>query len=182
MSSSPPSEEAANRYYICDGCGISPIKHIRYRCSECPEFDLCEICFYPGPKVRSHEHEDFYQLWAEPQPANVPEPPIPSKRTHHRSIAQVLRTQQLNIPEESTKDTAQALETNGHTNVQDEEEAIEFVKPKSILKKDSQYGPLLEDEKIQTPDDEENTVTNKPQVFHKSIHVFPAFSSREMAP
>ena len=41
--------------------------------------------------------------------------------------------------------------------------------------------PLLEDEEIQTPDDEENTVTNKPQVYHKLIHVFPAFSSREMA-
>ena len=114
-SSSPPEEGAANRYYICDGCGISPIKHIRYRCSECPEFDLCEICFYPGPKVRSHEHEDFYQLWAEPQPAHAPEPPLPSKPTHHRSFAQVLRTQQLNQPEDSTKDITHASETNGPT-------------------------------------------------------------------
>ena len=53
---------------------------------------------------------------------------------------------------------------------------------KSILKKDSQYGPLLEDEKIQSPGYEENAIINKPEVFHKSIHVFPAFSSREMAP
>ena len=194
-SSSPPSEEAANKYYICDGCGISPIKHIRYRCSECPEFDLCEICFYPGPKVRSHEHEDFYQLWAEPQPANAPEP-LPSKPTHHRSIAQVLRTQQSNKPDESTKDTdqaseitaqaseitTQASEINEPNKEQDEERIMEYAGPKSILKKESQYGPLLEEEKTQTPNCKENYITNKPEVYHKTIHVFPAFSDREMAP
>ena len=50
------------------------------------------------------------------------------------------------------------------------------------MKKDSQYGPLLDDEKIQTTGEEENAITNKPEVYHKSIHVFPAFSSIEMAP
>ena len=131
---------------------------------------------------RTHKHDDFYQLWAEPQPANAPEPPLPSKPIHHRSIAQVLRTQQLNQPEESTKDTTHASETSGLNNEQVEEGFKKCHKPKSILKKDSQYGPLIEDEKIQTPNCEETVITNKPEVYHKTIHVYPAFSSREMAP
>ena len=59
---------------------------------------------------------------------------------------------------------------------------MECAKPKSIWKKESQYGPLLEDEKIQTPGYEKSAITNKPEVYHKSMHIVPAFSSREMAP
>ena len=59
---------------------------------------------------------------------------------------------------------------------------MEYAGPKSILKKESQYGPLLEEEKTQTPNCKENSITNKPEVYHKTIHVFPAFSDREMAP
>jgi hypothetical protein len=28
----------------CDQCGASPVVGVRYRCSVCPDFDLCEVC------------------------------------------------------------------------------------------------------------------------------------------
>jgi len=39
--------------YNCDGCGASPIKGTRYRCTVCPDFDFCGKC----KKNREHSHE-----------------------------------------------------------------------------------------------------------------------------
>ena len=46
--------------YICDGCGMAPIKGIRYHCKECEDFDFCEKC--KEEKKDSHKHKDFLAI------------------------------------------------------------------------------------------------------------------------
>jgi len=36
--------QSVHARYICDGCSVAPIVGIRYKCSECPNFDFCETC------------------------------------------------------------------------------------------------------------------------------------------
>lgn len=36
--------KAIHNHVRCDGCGMNPIVGIRYRCSMCPNYDLCEGC------------------------------------------------------------------------------------------------------------------------------------------
>lgn len=40
---------------ICDGCGINPIRQVRYKCMTCNNFDLCGSCFSKGV----HNYHDF---------------------------------------------------------------------------------------------------------------------------
>jgi hypothetical protein len=37
------SQEVHTRY-VCDGCDMNPIRGIRYMCSVCSDYDLCEKC------------------------------------------------------------------------------------------------------------------------------------------
>ena len=45
--------------YICDGCGMAPIKGVRYHCKECDDFDFCEKCH--NEKKDEHKH-DFLSI------------------------------------------------------------------------------------------------------------------------
>lgn len=38
----------------CNGCGINPIRGIRYRCANCTDFDLCETCESQGLHTKTH--------------------------------------------------------------------------------------------------------------------------------
>jgi len=40
----PFGASARHETINCDGCGAKPITGVRYKCSQCPNFDLCERC------------------------------------------------------------------------------------------------------------------------------------------
>jgi len=54
------SEDATRRNaYVhrgcqCNSCGTVPIRGIRYRCSNCADFDLCEACEARGLHIKTH--------------------------------------------------------------------------------------------------------------------------------
>ncbi|KAI1333852.1 EF-hand [Xylariaceae sp. FL0016] len=66
------SEDSARRNaYVhrgcqCNGCGMVPIRGIRYRCANCADFDLCEVCESQGLHNKTHV---FYKV-------RVPAPPF----------------------------------------------------------------------------------------------------------
>ena len=48
----PEQDKVVHENVECDGCGVSPIVGIRYKCSVCKDFDYCEIC----EERLGHEH------------------------------------------------------------------------------------------------------------------------------
>ena len=55
----PPSGEIIHCGVMCDGCGQTPITGIRYKCSECANFDYCEKC----EEIFSEQHgHSFIEL------------------------------------------------------------------------------------------------------------------------
>jgi hypothetical protein len=57
----PPSVPAhcvVHSGITCDGCGISPIEGVRYKCMNCADYDLCEQCELNGV----HAHHVFLKL------------------------------------------------------------------------------------------------------------------------
>ncbi|KAI1419609.1 hypothetical protein F5Y12DRAFT_229651 [Xylaria sp. FL1777] len=59
-----------HRGCLCNGCGMLPIRGIRYRCANCPDFDLCEMCESQGSHNKAHV---FYKVKV----------PVPSSATRH---------------------------------------------------------------------------------------------------
>jgi hypothetical protein len=47
-----------HRGITCDGCGVRPVKGIRYKCSECPDYDLCQAC----ESKDVHNHHIFLKV------------------------------------------------------------------------------------------------------------------------
>jgi hypothetical protein len=51
------AEEVLHNRVRCDGCGESPIRGIRYKCSKCPEsYDLCSTCNEKQPAIHDPGH------------------------------------------------------------------------------------------------------------------------------
>ncbi|KAI0108962.1 hypothetical protein GGR51DRAFT_513766 [Nemania sp. FL0031] len=59
-----------HRGCLCNGCGMLPIRGIRYRCANCPDFDLCEMCESQGSHNKAHV---FYKVKV----------PVPSSAARH---------------------------------------------------------------------------------------------------
>ncbi|KAI1431134.1 hypothetical protein GGR50DRAFT_681231 [Xylaria sp. CBS 124048] len=59
-----------HRGCLCNGCGMLPIRGIRYRCANCPDYDLCEMCESMGSHNKTHV---FYKVKV----------PVPSSTTRH---------------------------------------------------------------------------------------------------
>jgi hypothetical protein len=55
---SSKAEGPEHRGVCCDGCGMHPIVGVRYKCMNCPDFDLCEGCEAQGV----HDHHVFLKL------------------------------------------------------------------------------------------------------------------------
>jgi hypothetical protein len=56
-SSSAPDEspkESVHHHIICDGCGVTPIKGLRYKCTVCPDYDLCATCEAKNEHPETH--------------------------------------------------------------------------------------------------------------------------------
>jgi len=54
LTSLKEEEKEVHNCVRCDGCGMSPIRGIRYKCTECHNFDFCEAC--EELNVTTHTH------------------------------------------------------------------------------------------------------------------------------
>jgi len=42
-----------HRHVTCDGCGMTPLKGLRFKCAMCPDYDLCESCYCQRAAIHS---------------------------------------------------------------------------------------------------------------------------------
>lgn len=50
-------EAAMHRKVVCDACGVSPICGPRFKCSTCPDYDLCGSCYLRKDDLHDREHQ-----------------------------------------------------------------------------------------------------------------------------
>lgn len=55
----------------CNKCGVSPIRGIRYKCANCVDFDLCEMCESNNNHATTHV---FLKI-------RIPIPPLANPRS-----------------------------------------------------------------------------------------------------
>jgi hypothetical protein len=53
VASSRSSSPSLYSFAQCDVCGVYPIVDTRYKCLQCPDFDLCERCYHLPSSYRS---------------------------------------------------------------------------------------------------------------------------------
>ena len=54
--STDSSEDVVHKGITCDGCDKDPIKGIRFKCSTCADYDLCEKCMSKGYHSEYDDH------------------------------------------------------------------------------------------------------------------------------
>lgn len=45
-----------HKHILCDGCGKTDIEGIRYKCNQCPDFDLCQKCYEQSRSLKEKFH------------------------------------------------------------------------------------------------------------------------------
>jgi len=48
---------------VCDGCNQSPLVGQRFKCTVCPDYDLCEKCNAKGAELHNHPMENIQPKW-----------------------------------------------------------------------------------------------------------------------
>ena len=59
LKSSPKIEKKEkpeiHYHVICDGCKVTPLRGIRYKCKQCKDFDFCQDCFEKNKESHGHD-------------------------------------------------------------------------------------------------------------------------------
>jgi hypothetical protein len=95
-----------HRGVACNSCGTSPIRGVRYRCSNCPDFDLCEQC----ESIQGHPKTHLFYKIRIPAPffdgTRRPQSPrYPGKALHHSN--QLPRETVKSLSRDSGRDVAE---------------------------------------------------------------------------
>jgi hypothetical protein len=105
-SAPPPGSEgkAFHEGFLCDGCK-GPIYGIRYRCTKCGNYDLCELCEKKG--VHSETEHNFYII---EQPVDITQQPGPRELTEEEKEAALKRAEELIKKRREEKKKQEALD------------------------------------------------------------------------
>jgi next-to-BRCA1 protein 1 len=79
-------EKETHWSYICDGCGMAPIKGIRYHCKECDDFDYCEKCHAEKKDAHGHPFLSVEKSIYNPPERKLRAPRFVSNKIIHRGV------------------------------------------------------------------------------------------------
>ena len=80
------TEKETHWTYICDGCGMAPIKGIRYHCKECEDFDFCEKCHSEKKDDHKHPFLEVKKSLYKPPERKLRAPRFVSDKNVHKNI------------------------------------------------------------------------------------------------
>ena len=72
--------------YICDGCGMAPIKGIRYHCTECEDFDYCEKCQAEKNHKEGHKFLSVEKSLVKPPERKLKAPRFVCDKNMHNGV------------------------------------------------------------------------------------------------